>query len=254
MCSGCSVQEQPRYGFDDASGGRHLSKSIYAPLAILLLVTSAPTFAHSFEETEETLQERERYAQFVDQPAPAFSLTDVSDNVVSSSDLEDNVVVLNFIYTRCQEACPVHMNLIAEVQEQVSDAGLGDEVEFITIATDSEDIVGTRDNMRDYGRNFDLDPANWRFLYRSENEPADTTRQLAKAYGLRFDDVAEGVQVHGVVTHVIDQSGRMRARFHGLEFAPEHLVSYVQVLVKGPETFHDSLWGRIHNYFAKTFS
>lgn len=231
-----------------------MRKRIYAPLVILPLVISSLSFAHSLDEAEETLQERERYAQFVDQPAPTFSLTDVDDNVVSSSDLEESVVVLNFIYTRCQEACPVHMNLIAEVQERVNDAGLHEDVEFITIATDSEDIAGTRDNMRAYGTNFDLDPANWRFLYRNVNESADTTRQVAEAYGLKFDDVDEGVQAHGVVTHVIDQSGRMRARFHGLEFAPEHLVSYVTVLVKGPETLSDGFWDRIHGYFENIFS
>ncbi|WP_258364208.1 SCO family protein [Halomonas sp. LBP4] len=231
-----------------------MKNAIYAPLLILSLMTSSPSFAHSLEDAEAELQDRERYAQFVDQPAPAFSLTDVDSNIVSSSDLEESVVVLNFIYTRCKEACPVHMNLIAEVQGQVNDAGLRDEVEFITIATDSEDIAGTRNNMRAYGTNFDFDPANWRFLYRSENEPADTTRQVAETYGLKFDDVAEGVQSHGVVTHVIDQSGRMRARFHGLEFAPEHLVDYVEVLVKGPEALSDSLWGRIHHYVTNIFN
>lgn len=225
-----------------------MSKSIYAPLAILLLITSAPAFAHSLEEAEETLQERERYAQFVDQPAPAFSLTDADGNTVSSSDFEESVVVLNFIYTRCQQACPVHMNLIAEVQERVSDAGLSEEVEFITIATDSEDIVGTRENMRAYGENFDLDSANWRFLYRDEGEPTDTTRQVAETYGLRFDDVAEGIQAHGVVTHVIDPSGRMRARFHGLEFDPKHLVSYIRILAERPETLSTGTWDRIRHY------
>ncbi|TFH86333.1 SCO family protein [Billgrantia azerbaijanica] len=217
-------------------------------------MTSSSSFAHSLEDAEAELQERERYAQFVDQPAPAFSLTDVDGNIVSSSDLEENVVVLNFIYTRCQEACPVHMNLIAEVQERVNDAGLRDKVEFITIATDSEDIAGTRDNMRAYGRNFDFDPTNWRFLYRSENESAETTRQIAEAYGLRFDTTAEGVQNHAVVTHVIDQSGRMRARFHGLEFAPEHLVSYVKVLAEGPETLSTGVWDRIRHTVTNIFN
>jgi protein SCO1/2 len=217
-------------------------------------MTSSPSFSHSLEDAEAALQDRERYAQFVDQPAPAFSLTDADGNSVSSSDLEDNVVVLNFIYTRCKEACPVHMNLIAEVQGQVNDAGLRDKVEFITIATDSEDIVGTRDNMRAYGRNFDFDPANWRFLYRDDGEPAETTRQVAEAYGLRFDDVAEGVQAHGVVTHVIDQSGRMQARFHGLEFEPEHLVSYVKVLAEGPETLSTGVWDRIRHTVTNIFN
>lgn len=69
-----------------------MGRKRYAPLLVLSLMATSPfSLAHSLEETEEALQERERYAQFVDQSAPAFSLTDVSDNVVSSSDLEDNV-------------------------------------------------------------------------------------------------------------------------------------------------------------------
>ena len=148
----------------------------------------------------------------------------------------------------------MHMNLIAEVQERVNDAGLRDDVEFITIATDSEDFSGTRNNMRAYGENFDLDSANWRFLYRSENEPTDTTRQVAEAYGLKFDDVAEGVQAHGVVTHVIDQSGLMRARFHGLEFEPEHLVAYLKVLTEGPETLSTGVLDRIRHTVVNTFN
>ncbi len=34
----------------------------------------------------------------------------------------------------------------------------------------------------------------------------------------------------GVVTHVIDQQGRMRARFRGLEFDPVNLVIFVNAL------------------------
>lgn len=226
----------------------------YAPLLILSLLTSFPTFAHSLQDVEAELQERERYVQFVDRPAPAYSLTDADGNLVSSTDLENKVVVLNFLYTRCKAACPLHMNLIAQVQDRINEAGLREDVEFITVATDSEDIAGTRANMRAYGKNFDFDPANWHFLYRSGSEPSGATRQLAESYGLKFDSVAEGVQAHGVVTHVIDQTGRMRARFHGLKFEPEHLVDYVTALVKGPDTLADGVWGRLHTYFESIFA
>lgn len=231
-----------------------MNKKTYAPLLVLSLAISSPSFAHSLEDAEAVLQERERYAQFVDQSAPAFSLTDADGNTVASSDLEGQVVVLNFIYTRCQEDCPVHMNLIARVQEKANETGLKDQVQFITIATDSEDIASTRNNMRAYGRNFNLDSTNWRFLYRDENAPADTTRQLADAYGLKFDYIAEGAQAHGIVTHVIDQSGRMRARFHGLAFDPDHLVAYARVLAEGPETITTGTWDRLRHYVTNIFN
>lgn len=225
-----------------------MKKSWYASLLILPLFVNPPLLAHTLQEAEAELQERENYSQFVDRPAPGFTLADASGKSVSLTDFKDKVVVLNFIYTRCADACPLHMDLIARVQEQIHEAGLHDDVEFITIATDDEDIAGTRTNMQAYENNFGLEASNWRFLYRQENEPAGTTRQLAEAYGLKFDPVAKGVQAHGVVTHVIDQTGQMRARFHGLKFEPEHLISYAKVLVEGPEALSDGVWDKLQHY------
>ena len=37
--------------------------------------------------------------------------------------------------------------------------------------------------------------------------------------------------MHGVVTHVIDREGHLRARFHGLKFQPVNLVLLVNALV-----------------------
>lgn len=146
------------------------------------------------------------------------------------------------------------MNLIAQLQDQVEEKGLSREVEFITIATDTEDMAGTHENMVAYGRNFALEPANWRFLYRDADDDPNSTRELAQAYGLKFAPAGEDVQIHGIVTHVVDQQGRMRARFHGLEFKPEHLLSYLEVLVKGPSALNDSTWDEIHTYFEKLFN
>ncbi len=139
------------------------------------------------------------------------------------------------------------MNLIRQLQTGVEEEGLSEEVVFITIATDREDVAGTRRNMRAYGENFDLNPRNWHFLYRARTEPPELTPELAKAYGVQFRDTGEGVQVHGVVTHVIDPEGQMRARFHGLKFKPEHLVTYLKAIAKGPNAAaDDGFWSRLH--------
>jgi len=140
--------------------------------------------------------------------------------------------VLNFIYTRCTEDCPTHMVLISRLQSMINAAGMAEQVQFITIATDTEDVQSTRELMRGYRTSFGLDSSNWRFLFRGEEDSADTTVKVAEAYGLKFVPVEEeAMQMHGVVTHVIDQTGQMRARFHGLSFEPVNLVSYVNALV-----------------------
>lgn len=222
--------------------------SVFRVLLIAMVALgSTNAMAHSMEDVEASLNEKERYAQFVDQPAPEFDLTGVDGNTLSLADLNGKTVVLNFLYTRCTEACPLHMNLIRQLQTGVEEEGLSEEVVFITIATDREDVAGTRRNMRAYGENFDLNPRNWQFLYRARMEPPELTPELAKAYGVQFRDTGEGVQVHGVVTHVIDPEGQMRARFHGLKFKPEHLVTYLTAIAKGPNAAaDDGFWGRLH--------
>jgi len=59
------------------------------------------------------------------------------------------------------------------------------------------------------------------------------------------------LQMHGIVTHVIDQDGRMRARFHGLKFAPISLVTLVNALTNGLQKPHDepSFWDRVKDLF-----
>jgi len=216
-------------------------------LISMVALGSLKAYAHSMEDVEASLNEKERYAQFVDQPAPPFDLTGTDGKTLSLADLNGKTVVLNFLYTRCTEACPLHMNLIRQLQTGVEEEGLSEEVVFITIATDREDVAGTRKNMRAYGENFDLNPGNWHFLYRAKNESPGLTSELAKAYGVQFTDTGDGVQVHGVVTHVIDPQGQMRARFHGLKFEPQHLVTYLKAIAIGPNAAaDDGFWSRLH--------
>ncbi|MEH6562821.1 MAG: SCO family protein, partial [Marinobacter sp.] len=80
------------------------------------------------EDVEASLNEKERYAQFVDQPAPLFKLTESDGNIGSLADLKGKTVVLDFLYTRCTEACPLHMNLIRQLQTGEKDEGLSEEV------------------------------------------------------------------------------------------------------------------------------
>lgn len=198
---------------------------------LALTAAAAPLAAHSLKDLESDLHRHERYAQFVDTPAADFRLIDIDGRPVGLTDLKGQVVVLNFIYSRCTDVCPLHMNLIARLQSMVNAAQMAERVQFITVATDTEDAKATRKIMATYAKTYGLDARNWRFLYRADAAPADTTQRVAEAYGLKFTVAGVGVQMHGVVTHVIDQTGRLRARFHGLKFEPVHLVSYVNALV-----------------------
>ncbi len=197
-------------------------------LGLLLLVAQTlPTLAHSLDELEGKLKGRERYAQIVNRPAPEFRLRGLDGEAVSLADLRGKVVVLWFVYTRCPDVCPLHSEALASIQEQVNQTPMRELVQFITITTDPEH--DTQEILQDYGPNHGLDPINWTVLTSGPEEPS-VTRKVAGKYGLKFTLGEDGYQMHGVVTHLIDKSGNLRARYHGLRFHPTNLIVHINAL------------------------
>ena len=187
-------------------------------------------FSHSLKEVEDSLYEKEKYYQPVNVQAPGFTLQDARGRILRLTNFKGKVVVLHFIYITCPDACPLHAEKIAAIQKMVNITPMKDQVEFITITTDPKRDTGQV--LRAYGENHGLDPVNWVFLTAAAGQPEDTTRRLAKAYGVEFKiDQNGSEQIHGVVTSIIDQEGMLRARFHGLDFQNVNLVILINALV-----------------------
>jgi protein SCO1/2 len=203
-------------------------KPMAASLAVLAASVST-VMAHSLDEVEAQLGDRERYFQPIGEEAPDFTLEDAQGRTVTLDDLRGKVVVLHFIYTNCPDVCPLHAERIAEIQEMVNRTPMRELVEFVTITTDPAN--DTPDVLREYRPAHGLDPANWVFLTSGADQPEDTTRKLAERFGHKFTLTEDGYQMHAVVTHIVDREGRWRANFHGLKFEPTNLVAFVNALV-----------------------
>lgn len=215
-------------------------------VAGFLAANSAPVFAHhTLEQMEEALRKRENFLETTNRPAPTFTLKDADDRMVRLEDFSGKVVILNFVFATCTDVCPLHSDLIAEIQEKIRVLPVRDKVQFITITTHPE--FDAPEILKPYGEKHGLDPANWVFLTSGPERPAET-RELAERYGLRFMPVDNGQFVHGVVTHLIDRKGILRARYHGLRFNPVNLVMHVSALIN---EHHDapaapaSYWQRV---------
>lgn len=197
------------------------------------------------------LGDKEKYFQPMDREAPGFTLEGADGRAADLVDFRGKVVVLHFIYTKCPDVCPLHAERIAEIQRMINATPMQELVQFITITTDPEN--DTSEVLRDYGRTHGLDPANWTFLTAGRDRPGDATRKLAEAYGLKFTKTDDGYQMHAVVTFVIDQDGKERARFHGLKFKPVNLVLYVNALTNKPQKPHghgaQSVWDKVKGWF-----
>ncbi len=53
---------------------------------------------------------------------------------------------------------------------------------------------------------------------------------MAERYGLKFTLGKDGYQRHGVVTHLIDKSGNLRTRYHGLKFNRTNMIVHINAL------------------------
>lgn len=217
----------------------------------LAVATNSMASAHSLKDLETMLGDKEKFFQPIDKPAPEFTLRNADGNSVGPGDLRGKVIVLHFIYARCPDVCPLHADRIAEIQQMVNQTPMKAQVQFISITTDP---VNDNDKvLRDYGPAHGLDPVNWTFLTTAPDQPEDTTRRLAEAYGHKFSKTEDGYQVHGIVTHVIDREGRWRANFHGLKFEPVNLVLFVNALVndvhRPDEHGQKSWWDRLRGLF-----
>ncbi len=206
--------------------------------------------AHTLNEIEDQLGERERYFQPFDRKASQFELHDADGGAVKLTDFSDKVVVLLFIYTNCPDVCPLHAERIAEIQAMINQTPMKEKVQFVSITTDPEN--DSSDVLRSYGPTHGIDPVNWVFLTSGADRPT-MTRELAERYGHKFTLTDDGYQLHGVVTHVIGREGRWRANFLGLKFDPANLVVFVNALANdaGDELGHAEppFWHRLLDLF-----
>ena len=221
-------------------------------LAFVLVVSIVPAASsHSLEDVQAILGDKETYFQAIDKPAPDFIMRNADGRTYKLADFRGKVVVLHFIYTSCPDVCPLHAERIAEIQKMVNQTPMKDRVQFITITTDpSRD---TPDVLRAYGPAHGLDPINWLFLTTTADQPEDATRKLAEAFGHKFTKEAEGYQMHGIITHVIDREGLWRGNFHSLKFQPVNMVVFINALVNDihPESKDEEggFWGWLKALF-----
>jgi protein SCO1/2 len=197
---------------------------LFAAAAMML---APPLSAHSLKEVEDKLLKREAYVEIVNRPAPEFSLHDADNTPASLADYRGMVLVLNFVYASCPDVCPLQSAVLASIQEKINATPMRDLVQFISITTDPEN--DTADILGFYAARHGLDPVNWIFLTSGADRPA-ATRQLARQYGLKFTATGDGYQMHGTVTHLIDKSGNLRARYHGLKFNETNLILHLNAL------------------------
>ncbi len=119
--------------------------------------------------------------------------------------IKDKVVVINFIYTECPDACPLETARLTEVYEILGNR-VGDDVFFYSISIDPE--TDTPEVLADYAKRYQTGPG-WLFLTGVSEEIELLRRKL----GLYIDEINKDPTDHNLSMIIGNQrSGRWMKR------------------------------------------
>jgi protein SCO1/2 len=142
-------------------------------------------------------------------PAPDFQLLDQDGRDVTLHDLREKVVLMNFIYVGCGEACSSLKEL--QILAQALGGRMGKEVAFVSISLDPQ--RDTPEALKAFGQGWGIG-SGWKLL----TGASETIAKLVQAYGVYVKRVEashtnahRGIEYSDVVLF-LDQQGRLRKR------------------------------------------
>jgi protein SCO1/2 len=155
--------------------------------------------------------------------APDFSLVDQAGDTVTSAKLRGQILVVDFIFTRCSGPCPVLTARNVELQRAL-DPGLRERVRFVSISLDPKN--DTPEALRKYASERGAELANWSFLTGPEADVAEVVRR----FGVGTLRAPDGNIDHALATFLVDGTGRIETRWLGLEHEVDELRAQVAKL------------------------
>jgi protein SCO1/2 len=128
-------------------------------------------------------------------------------------------IILNFVYYKCRDLCPLLLDGIVRTLRAVS-FDIGTEFNVLTVSIDPHDSTALaaaqkRDFLARYGR--PGSETGWHFL--TGEEPA--IRKLAEAVGFHYSfDATTGEFAHATGIVLLTPTGKTSRYFYGIEFSP----------------------------------
>ena len=126
----------------------------------------------------------------------------------------DKFVVLSFIYTNCNDVngCPLATFVLGQLQQRLSrDRGLADQVRMISLSFDPD--FDSPAVMTKYGRQFNRNDHDWRFLTTASTEQLQPLLQgFNQSVQKEYSETGEynGVIAHILRVFLLDKASRVR--------------------------------------------
>jgi protein SCO1/2 len=141
---------------------------------------------------------------------PEFSLVERTGKTTTLADLRGKIWVADFIYTTCQDTCPLQSAEMTKLQEQWKDqTGL----KLVSFSVDPE--KDTTEVLSRYAERYQADASCWLFLTGSKEQITRLVQEGFKlsAASLSTEGNADGVILHSPRFVLIDKQGQIRGYY-----------------------------------------
>ena len=167
---------------------------------------------------------------------PDFTLTERSGQPVGAADLHGNVLIVDFIFTRCGGPCPAMTSQMAELQRTFEQGPEWNQIRLVSVTVDPE--YDTPEVLRRYaGPSFaQADPQRWLFLTGSRSEIRSL---IQEGFKLPVGENAEDPDMpiyHSAKFVLVDRVGRIRGYYDALEEEGRSMLMHdLRVVLSEPQ-------------------
>ena len=141
---------------------------------------------------------------------PQFSLVERSGKATTLADLRGSIWIADFIYTTCQDTCPMQTAEMAQLQEQWKDrSGL----KLVSFSVDPE--KDTTEVLSRYANRYKADAQRWLFLTGAKEEISRLVQEgfRLSAVALSSDSNKDSVIMHSPRFVLIDKQAEIRGYY-----------------------------------------
>jgi protein SCO1/2 len=161
---------------------------------------------------------------------PAFSFTDERGQPFTQDALRGHVTIVGFIFTRCDNICPVTTMKMGEIQEKTFD--VGSKIKLLSVSIDPEH--DTPAVLAAYARKFQADPTRWRFVTGPHDKITDLVEHTFQQ-NTRQDGVTEtGAPsiAHQGYFALVDTDGHFRKSYHQDDVSLDQMMRDARYLAR----------------------
>ncbi|MDT8318627.1 MAG: SCO family protein [bacterium] len=150
-----------------------------------------------------------RIVMFEETP-PSINLLNQDGKRVTNEDLKGKVTLINFIYTRCDESCPIMVHKFMDIEKEMKAELTEGKLQLLSITMDPEH--DSPEILKKYAGKIEADTSYWSFL----TEKKDIVDKVLKGFNFFYQKNEDGTFGHGNTIVMIDRNGVWKYNFNVL--------------------------------------